>query len=468
MKKSIKIAYIGGGSKQWARTFMSDLALAEDLSGEIGLYDIDMEAAQRNARIGGYINQDPRTKSKFDYKLYDRLEDVLAGADFVVISILPGTFREMRSDVHTPEKYGVYQSVGDTAGPGGVLRAMRTVPIYETFAARIRDICPNAWVINFTNPMSVCTKVLYDVFPDIKAFGCCHEVFHTQQFLTCALKELRGIHVSRDQIYTDASGVNHFTWITEAKYQDIDLLALLPEFIDRFYEEGYYEREGEDRFAFRTDPFAYGNKVKLDLYRKYGALAAAGDRHLAEFMPGTWYLKDPETVREWQFGLTTVDYREEMQVKLVAETIEMAEGKKPFPVVKSAEIAVDLMRALMGFGTIVSNVNLPNQGQMPQMPLGSVVESNCVFSNDQVKPIVSKPLPTAVANLVYRSCVNIDTTYEGIKERDLQKLYAAFANQPLCGALTMDQSMALFREMCYNTREYLDAFFPLDEYFHKA
>lgn len=465
MKKSIKIAYIGGGSKQWARTFMSDLALAEDLDGEIGLYDIDMEAARRNAKIGGYINQDPRTKSKFDYKLYDRLEDALAGADFVVISILPGTFGEMRSDVHTPEKYGVYQSVGDTAGPGGVLRAMRTVPIYETFAAKIRDICPNAWVINFTNPMSVCTKVLYDVFPGIKAFGCCHEVFHTQEFLTCVLKETRGVHVHRDQIYTDASGVNHFTWITEAKYQDIDLLALLPEFMDRFYEEGYYEREGEDRFAFRTDPFAYGNKVKLDLYRKYGALAAAGDRHLAEFMPGSWYLKDPETVKTWQFGLTTVDYREEMQAKLVAETIEMAEGKKPFPVVKSAEIAVDLMRALMGFGTIVSNVNLPNQGQMPQMPLGSVVETNCVFSNDQVKPIVSKPLPTAVANLVYRCCVNIDTTYEGIKERDLQKLYAAFANQPLCGGLTMDQSMALFQEMCYNTREYLDEFFPLDRFF---
>ncbi len=466
--KSIKIAYIGGGSKQWARTFMSDLALAEDLSGEIGLYDIDMEAARRNAKIGGYINQDPRTRSKFDYKLYDRLEPALEGADFVVISILPGTFGEMRSDVHTPEKYGVYQSVGDTAGPGGVLRAMRTVPIYETFAARIRDICPNAWVINFTNPMSVCTKVLYDVFPGIKAFGCCHEVFHTQEFLTCVLKETRGIHVHRDQIYTDASGVNHFTWITEAKYQDIDLLALLPEFMDRFYEEGYYEREGEDRFAFRTDPFAYGNKVKLDLYRKYGALAAAGDRHLAEFMPGTWYLKDPETVKDWQFGLTTVDFREAQQAQLVAETIEMAEGKKPFPVVKSAEIAVDLMRALMGFGTMVSNVNLPNQGQMPQMPLGSVVETNCVFSNDQVKPIVSKPLPTAVANLVYRSCVNIDTTYEGIKERDLDKIYAAFANQPLCGALTMEQSMALFQEMCFNTREYLDDFFPLEQYFHKV
>ena len=453
MKRNIKIAYIGGGSKQWARVFMSDLAVAENLSGEIALYDIDMQAAERNAKIGGYINKDPRTRSEFEYTLCKRLEDALAGADFVVISILPGTFREMRSDVHTPEKYGIYQSVGDTVGPGGVLRAMRTVPIYEGFAAKIRDICPNAWVINFTNPMSICTKVLYDVFPGIKAFGCCHEVFHAQEFLTCVLKEIKGIKAHCSEIYTDACGINHFTWITEAKYGNIDLLSLLPEFIDRFYEEGYFEREGEDRFAFRTDPFAYGNKVKLDLYRKYGALAAAGDRHLAEFMPNLWYLKDPDTVREWQFGLTTVDFREKQQAERIAESIELAEGRKEFPVVSSNEEAVDLMKALMGFKTIVSNVNMPNRGQMPQMPLGSIVETNCIFSNDQVKPVVSKPLPVTAANLVYRNCANIDATYEGIKERDLGKIYAAFANQPLCNTLTMEQSMELFKEMCFNTRE---------------
>jgi alpha-galactosidase len=237
----------------------------------------------------------------------------------VLISILPGTFHQMRSDVHTPEKYGIYQSVGDTVGPGGILRAMRTVPIYEGFARAIEQHCPNAWVLNLTNPMSACVKALYDTFPGIKAFGCCHEVFHTQDFLCCVLKEQLGISVKREDIYTDASGVNHFTWITEAKYRNIDLLALLPEFMDRFYEDGYYE--GYDRFAFRHDPFAYGNKVKLDLFRKYGALAAAGDRHLAEFVSNLWYLKDPKTVEQWQFGLTTVDFREEQQAQRVAETI---------------------------------------------------------------------------------------------------------------------------------------------------
>jgi alpha-galactosidase len=467
MTKNIKIAYIGGGSKLWARTFMSDLAVAENLGGEIALYDIDMVTAERNAKIGGYINADARTKSHFEYKVYEKLDDALTGADFVIISILPGTFKEMRSDVHAPEKYGIYQSVGDTAGPGGVLRAMRTVPIYEEFARRIEAICPKAWVINFTNPMSICTKVLYDVFPGIKAFGCCHEVFHAQEFLTCVLKETRGIKAHRSEIYTDACGVNHFTWITEAKYGDIDLLALVPEFEEKFYEEGYFEREGQSRFAFREDPFAYGNKVKMDLFNKYGALAAAGDRHLAEFLPNSWYLKDPETVKEWQFGLTTVDFREKQQDERIAETIEMAEGRKEFPVVKSSEEAVELMKALMGFETVVSNVNMPNYGQMPQMPLGSIVETNCVFSNDMVRPVVSQPLPSGAENLVYRACVNIDTCYEGIKERDLDKIYASFVNQSLCNSLTMAESKELFREMCYNTREYLDPYFDLDAYFNK-
>lgn len=461
MKKHIKICYIGGGSKMWARVFMSDLAVAEDLSGELALYDIDKPAAQRNAKIGGFINDNPATKSKFDYVVYDKLEGALNGADFVVISILPATFKEMRSDVHTPEKYGIYQSVGDTVGPGGVLRAMRTVPLYEEFARKIKEICPDAWVINFTNPMTICTKTLYDVFPEIKAFGCCHEVFHAQDFLRRVLEEIKGIKVTRGDIYTDASGINHFTWITEARYGDIDILSLIPEFYDRFFEEGYYEKEGA-RFAFKTDPFAYGNKVKMDLFMRYGALAAAGDRHLVEFLNNNLYLSDPETVKKWAYNLTSVDWRERDQTARIAETIEMSEGKKPFPVVKSDEIAVDLMKAIMGFSTIVSNVNMPNRGQAPQLPLGAVVETNCVFSNGQVKPIVSKPLPLNAANLVMRNCLNVEALYDGIKRRDLNAIYQVFVNQPLCSTLNFEESRALFKEMCENTRKYLEGYYEIN------
>lgn len=466
MNKNIKICYIGGGSKNWARVFMSDLATSEGLSGEIALYDIHVESAERNAKIGGYINENPLATSKFDYKVYESIDAALTGADFVIMSILPGTFREMRSDVHVPEKYGVYQSVGDTAGPGGVLRAMRTVPIYEGFAKKIKENCPDAWVINFTNPMSICTKTLFDVFPEIKAFGCCHEVFHAQELLCCVLKEIKGIEVDRKQIYTDACGVNHFTWITKANYGDIDLFSLLPEFMDRFYEEGYFERDGgKNRFAFKDDTFAYGNKVKFDLYNRFGALGAAGDRHLAEFVPNTWYLKDPKTVKEWQFGLTTVDFREKKQAAQIEESILMAEGKKEFVLKKSSEEAVDLLKALLGMKTVVSNVNTINRGQMLQLPLNSIVETNCVFSSDNVCPVVARELPEGALELVKQANDNIEQCYLGIKKRDLSKIYLSFRNQALCSSLSDEDCFALFKEMCYNTREYLDSYFDLDTFF---
>lgn len=464
--KTIKIAYIGGGSKAWARIFMNDLAMADDLGGEIALYDIDRPAAERNQKLGNRLSADPRAKSHFLYTLAEDLPTALKGADFVIISILPGTFEDMRSDVHAPEKYGIWQSVGDTAGPGGVLRAMRTVPLYEGFAKAIAEHCPKAWVMNYTNPMSVCVKTLYDVFPAIKAFGCCHEVFGTQEFLGAVVHEVLGVpRPTREEITTDVSGVNHFTWITKARWEDKDVMKLLPEFIARFYEEGYSEHGKPD--AWKHDCFAYGNKVKENLFLRYGVLAAAGDRHLAEFLPGKWYLASKEDVKGWQFSLTTVDYRIAMAEHLRKEAEDLAEGRKEVYFGISGEEGVDLIKAILGYGDLTSNANLPNNGQMPAFPHGAVVETNCVFSKDSVKPIRAYGLPGPVRNLVYRACQNVEDLYEGIKKRDKKILFAAFLNQALCGNLTLPQAEALFEEMCRNTEGCLTPYYDLDAWFHK-
>ncbi|MBQ4282929.1 MAG: alpha-glucosidase/alpha-galactosidase [Lachnospira sp.] len=448
-KKNIKIAYIGGGSKQWARVFMYDLALCEDLEGEIGLYDIDIEAAVRNQRIGERINNAPETVSKWNYVVYSTLEECLKGADFVVISILPGTFEDMRVDVHLPEKYGIYQSVGDTAGPGGVLRAMRTVPYYIEFANAIKDICPEAWVINFTNPMSICTKALYDVFPKIKAFGCCHEVFHTQDFLCDILKEMTGIEATRDELYTEVSGINHFTWISSAKYKDIEIFDYLPEYIDRHFEEGHYEHGPANQY--QTDTFAYANRVKMDMYKRYGVLGAAGDRHLVEFMNNNWYLGSKEQVEKWKYALTTVDFRIKQMYERIEESEAIADGRIPVQVKKSDEEAVDLMRAVLGLTTKISNVNLPNEGQVPGLPLGSIVESNAIFTNNSVRPVMTKPLKPAVLSSVARCCNNVDVLYEGIKTHNKDLIFESFVNQPICSILTLDEAKLLFNEMCEKT-----------------
>ena len=145
--------------------------------------DIDRDAAEKNRVIGEKISAHPLAVSRWRYTVADTLQDALTGADFVVISILPATFDEMESDVHAPEALGVYQSVGDTVGPGGLMRALRTVPMMAEIGRAVRDCAPRAWVINYTNPMSLCVQTLYHVFPDIRAFGCCHEVFGTQKLL---------------------------------------------------------------------------------------------------------------------------------------------------------------------------------------------------------------------------------------------------------------------------------------------
>lgn len=449
----------------WARVFMYDLALTAGFCGEIALYDIDIEAAERNRRIGERINGDNRTLSKWKYTVHTGLDTALEGADFVVLSILPGTFDEMAVDVHLPEEYGIFQSVGDTVGPGGVLRAMRTVPIYEGFARAIEKICPAAWVINFTNPMSICTKTLYDVFPQIKAFGCCHEVFHAQELLACvAHEELKIPRPDRHEIVIDASGINHFTWITEARYGDTDLLSLLPAFGKKYFESGYCEQLGHGKDDHKNgDPFLYGNKVKLDLYNRYGALAAAGDRHLVEFLNGDWYLRDEKTVESWLFHLTHVDFRRRQQVALIEESERMASGAQPIKLVHSDEEAVLLMQAILGGGKVVSNANMPNVGQMPNMPLGMIVETNCVFDKDSVKPIKANGLPLAVTNLVLRNGLNIETCYEGIKRRDLEEIFQSFVNQPLVSRLSVDEARLLFAKMCEGTRKYLDEFFDLSK-----
>lgn len=460
--KKIKIAYIGGGSKMWARVFMNDLAFADGLSGEIALYDIDIPAAGINKRIGARINDDPAAVSKWDYTVYEEIGNALDGADFVICSILPGTFDEMEADVHLPEKYGIYQSVGDTVGPGGVLRAMRTVPIYEGFAREIKAHCPDAWVINLTNPMTACTKTLYDVFPEIKAFGCCHEVFHAQEFLCCVAHEILGVErPKRQDIIIDACGINHFTWITEAGYNGTDLLKILPEFIDRYYDKGYCEREGIAPDDFRNDPFLYGNKVKMDLFRRFGVLAAAGDRHLAEFMNNSWYIKNEADAESWLFHLTTVDYRRKDGAQKIESSRRIAEGTEKITVTRSDEEVVELMKALLGMiPPKVSNANVPNVGQMSGLPLGSVVETNCVFSHNSLKPIVAKPLPDDVNALVLRNALNIENTYYGIKNRDLDRIFEAFINQPLCSGLSLGEARELFGEMTAATGKYLKDFYP--------
>ena len=451
--RNLTVAYIGGGSRAWAWTFMTDLALEPDLGGDIRLYDIDAQAAKNNEIIGNGVSARKEATGKWRYTAVPTLQAALDGADVVIISILPGTFREMRSDVHLPERLGIYQAVGDTAGPGGIIRALRTIPIFTGFAGAIRQYAPDAWVINYTNPMSLCVRALYQAFPGVKAFGCCHEVFGTQSLLAAAAGRALGVKgIRRSDIHVNVLGLNHFTWFDRASYQNHDLMKIYADFADEFYETGY-EDTGENK---PDQCFTFNNRMKFDLFRRYGWIAAAGDRHLAEFMPGDTYLRDPETVEHWGFHLTSVDWREQNLTRLLARSEALAAGREEVKLTPSGEEGILLIKALCGLGRVVSNVNLPNTAlQIANLPPETVVETNAVFSFDDVRPVAAGPLKDDIAALIAPHAENQADTLQAALQPSRETVYRAFARDPLAGTASNADLRKLADDMIANTTAYL-------------
>ncbi len=450
----IRLAYIGGGSRGWAWSFMTDLAMEPSMSGEVALYDIDRGAAQANEIIGNQIGCGPAARGRWRYRVADTQDQALAGAEFVVISILPGTFDEMEVDVHLPQRLNIWQSVGDTAGPGGIVRALRTLPMYVPIAQAIREHCPGAWVINYTNPMSLCVQVLYHVFPEIKAFGCCHEVFNTQMVLAEAAGERLGIPApARRDIHVNVLGINHFTWFDWASYEGLDLFPVYREFVDRHYERGFDEPDRN----WANACFACNHRVKFDLFRRFGLIAAAGDRHLVEFMPGDEYLNDPETVERWGFALTPVSWRRQDLAERLEKSRAMAAGERAVDMTPTGEEGTLLMKALCGLDRVVSNVNLPNAGQIPNLPLGAVVETNAVFARDSVRPVLAGALPEEVRRLVLPHVENHALTLRAALECDRELVVRALRGDPNTAAKCTDERelRRLADDMIAGTARYL-------------
>lgn len=450
----VNIAYIGGGSRGWAWTFMKDLALEPRLSGTIRLFDINKEAAHNNEVIGNNLNKKDEVVGHWDYVTSSSMEEALTGADFVIISVLPGTFDEMEVDVHYPERLGIYQSVGDTAGPGGIMRSLRTIPMIVDIAKAIKKYSPKAWIINYTNPMSTCMKALYNEFPEIKAFGCCHEVFGTQKLLADIAQEALGVEdIKREEIHVNVVGINHFTWFDSASYKGVDLFPIYDEFMKEKYETGLENKDNN----WANNSFACAHRVKLDLYKNYGLIAAAGDRHLAEFMPGDMYLKNPETVHQWKFGLTTVEWRKEDLNKRLEQSRRLVSGEEEIELTPSGEEGILLIKALCGLERVISNVNIPNSFlQISNLPETTIVETNAVFERDAIRPVFAGKLPENILELTIPHVENHDTTLEAALTYDKSLVTKAFMNDPLVKDRASDEDIEeLVNDMIRDTMKYL-------------
>jgi alpha-galactosidase len=437
---------------------MQDLAFEKDICGKIELYDINYDDAQTNEIIGNKL-MEKYNQGRWKFHANPSLQDALGESDFVIISILPGDFEEMAVDVHAPEKYGIYQSVGDTAGAGGIIRALRTIPQFRQIAQEIKKNAPAAWVINYTNPMSICTRTLYKEFPGIKAFGCCHEVFHTQKLLASILEEASyASHnsIKREEIKVNVLGINHFTWIDKAYWKYIDIFPIYKEFVKKYADTGFRKAktsvaENSDDDLERQKFFGSTDRVKMDLFRRYGLIAAAGDRHLAEFCPHSWYLSSPQTVESWGFALTPVSWRIKDREKLKLKAKAYRDGTEQMIPVESGEEGIKIIKALTGLDDIITNVNLPNNGQMPDLPKGVVVETNAVFKHDNIEPVTTLGLPVDLRALVMHHILSQEGIVEAVFEGDIEKAFRIFSHDLAVQKLPLCDARALFDKMCVNS-----------------
>ncbi len=447
--KRTTIAYIGGGSVSYGWKLFSELA-AEEIYATVQLYDVDKQLSLANEVIGNKLREHPDCKSDIIYLAVDTPEDALKNADIVILSFTQGNMEEMVTEMHLPETYGIYQSVGEQTGPSGVIKALKTLPIYIKYTELIKKHCPDAWVINLSNPMSACLKMMYEIFPEIKLFGSTNELYPTLDLLAgIAEKELGIQHIRRRDIKYNLIGISGFSWFDEVTYDGTDIMPIFRKYAEKYYETGYEAKVNE----YKSNPYASANKIKFDLFLRYGCIPAVSDRIVADFCP-TWYLKSPKTISSWKFSQTTVNYLKKVKLDKISRVKSLMNGTESLRVGGGTTDCALQIRALMGLGNLITNICMRNSGQVENLPIGAIVHTNALISKNSVKPVAAGKLNDEIYGLTIRHIVNQNTLVKSVKERDLDIAFNAFLNDPLMTA-DLNDATELYKEMLSAVRTHL-------------
>lgn len=447
------IAYLGGGSRQWAPNFVRDMALSE-LDGEARLYDANHESAQLNARFGNWVEEEHETTGTWTYEAVEDLDAALEGADAVITSTQFDPAETFVYDLDIPQEYGIHGAVAATIGPGGVMRAMRTIPLYRKFAAAIREHCPDAWVFNFTNPVHFVTRALYDEYPDINAVGLCHEVMGTRFHLAELAEEHLGMDATHEDITVNVKGINHFTWIDETYCKGVDLWPLLEDLVDSEQANQEFTPEDlEDDWVFVDN-----QQVTWELFRRFGMFPAAGDRHLVEY--ANWFLHGgEEALNRWGIKRTGSDYRAKhwnpAESEQTTDVQAWLDGEKEFELEPTREVFADMLEALAGGGPFITNVNMVNTGQISDIETGAVVETNALVRDNEIRPLATGGFPRQVRSMINTHVDTIETVIEASRTGDVDAAFKGFLIDPQVRTLSPDDSRDMFAELVAAEASYL-------------
>jgi alpha-galactosidase len=431
----MRIVIVGGGSRQWGPKLTGDILTTPSLTdANIVLHDTDEASLGPMGAYCERINNEVGTNATIEATTDRRA--ALAGADFVAVTISTGGFTSMAHDLDIPAAHGVRQSVGDTCGPGGINRSLRNIPVLLDIAGDMEEMCPDAWLLNLTNPMTCLTRAI-NKETSIKAVGLCHEVVIMSWLVAIALG------VPADQLDFTITGVNHLPWITRMSVNGEDgFEALRRAMADRPDETAWFANE---------------HQLKLALLDRYGALPGAGDRHVAEFFPSI-LTEDAEWGKAWGVELTSIADRERDEAAYRAEIETIVDGDKPVPAWQSGEMVAPIIDSLTTGTHRELPLNLPNTGQAPYLPDDVVVETMCIVDADGIRGRDAIVPPPACAEWTRRHVAVQELTVEAAVTGDADLVRAAIALDPLGGRIDARSIEAMTTELLAATAEWLPQF----------
>jgi alpha-galactosidase len=456
----IKLAVIGGGSSQWMMGLMRDVYLIDRIEGgEIAL--VDPKTTEVNAVAAMLRTFNGQRNKSFDIRVLENRREALAKADFVMTTFSPGSMDSFYHDLEIPLEFGIFQPVSMTVGPCGISAAIRTVPVAHEIVQEMEELCPDATLLNVTNPMSCVTRAFNLAAVNVRVVGMCHESHMLGGFLHRIFPDLK---CPQDMNVTEylyrwlpamefdftLAGVNHFVWLTRATFKGEDVIPKI-----RAFARTHENTRAAGAPYSATENY---NAVKLELCRTFGYLPTVGDRHLVEFWPSLCNARNG-FARGLGVIKTTVEERRHRCDKSLLEIERIAAGEKEMDWKRSGEEMTLIMETILGGEETTAILNLPNRGQITNVPRDSVVETLARVTKDSITPKPSGELPGPIGSLARLHIDIHEMTVKAALEGDRDLLVQAISLDPLSAGASFNEIGALTDELLLANKEWLPRFF---------
>lgn len=433
---SERIVLIGAGSAVFTRGLVADL-IRLSVRADLALVDIDPHALRVVEALTRKMIQ--ARNAPLTVRASTNRREVLTDATAVICTVGVGGRRAWEQDVFIPRKYGIYAPVGDTVGPGGSSRALRMVPAMVDIARDVLELAPNALFFNYSNPMAVICRAVHKT-TGANVIGLCHGVNRVASIIAEFLNE------PLDQMQYTAMGINHLTWFTRVSVRGEDAMPRLRAFAEQRLATGV-PNDPMPRYPFAAMDWPHHNLFSLELLLRFGAIPSALDRHVTEFFPQFFrmghYYGQRLGLDAFSFETTIAEGDETF-----ADMEKDALDSRPLPAgyfereEGDHELVMDIIESIRNSKERAFSANLPNKGQVPNLPLDAIIESPAVCKDGGLQALQQESLPAAIAGTLATRYQWVETIVEAALEGSREKFIQALVLDGYVESFDMAKSLA--------------------------